>query len=88
MRTEPAELSDVITHPANPRKVLGDLGDLEASIREVGVIQPPVVLPADRVAAAWPKHAEEIAGAKWVVLVAPVDVPQPAGSTGMTRRPR
>ncbi|MFI7510674.1 ParB/RepB/Spo0J family partition protein [Micromonospora aurantiaca] len=69
MRPEPAALSDVITHPANPRKVLGDLGDLEASIREVGVIQPPVVLPADRVAAAWPKHAEEIAGAKWVVLV-------------------
>ncbi|MFF3857089.1 ParB/RepB/Spo0J family partition protein [Micromonospora sp. NPDC002575] len=69
MRPESAELSDVITHPANPRKVLGDLGDLEASIREVGVIQPPVVLPADRVAAAWPKHAKEIAGAKWVVLV-------------------
>ncbi|MEV0005903.1 ParB/RepB/Spo0J family partition protein [Micromonospora sp. NPDC050980] len=69
MRPESAELSDVVTHPANPRKVLGDLGDLEASIREVGVIQPPVVLPAERVAAAWPKHAKEIAGAKWVVLV-------------------
>ncbi|MEV0944934.1 ParB/RepB/Spo0J family partition protein [Micromonospora wenchangensis] len=69
MRPESAELSDVITHPANPRKAMGDLGDLEASIREVGVIQPPVVLPADRVAAAWPKHAKEIADAKWVVLV-------------------
>jgi ParB family chromosome partitioning protein len=69
MRPMSPKLSDVITHPANPRKVLGDLGDLEASIREVGVIQPPVVLPADRVAAAWPKHAKEMAGAKWVVLV-------------------
>ncbi|MFI5837740.1 ParB/RepB/Spo0J family partition protein [Micromonospora sp. NPDC051300] len=69
MRPESTALSDVITHPANPRKVLGDLGELEASIREVGVIQPPVVLPAGRVAAAWPKHAKEIADAKWVVLV-------------------
>lgn len=39
------------------------------SIRELGVLQPPVVLPADRVAAAWPAHAQAIAGAEWVVLM-------------------
>ncbi|MEU4165146.1 ParB N-terminal domain-containing protein, partial [Actinoplanes sp. NPDC026670] len=54
MRPEAVKLADVVTHPANPRKVLGNLDELEESIREVGVIQPPVVLPADRVAAAWP----------------------------------
>ncbi|WP_204035793.1 ParB/RepB/Spo0J family partition protein [Micromonospora qiuiae] len=64
-----ARLASVVTHPANPRKILGDLTDLETSIREVGVIQPPVVLPAARVAAAWPAHAEKLAGAEWVVLV-------------------
>lgn len=69
MRPVSARLASVVTHPANPRKVLGDLTDLEASIREVGVIQPPVVLPAVRVAAAWPAHAEQLAGAEWVVLV-------------------
>ncbi|MFY1621611.1 ParB/RepB/Spo0J family partition protein [Micromonospora sp. WMMD735] len=69
MRPEEVRLGSVVTHPANPRKTMGDLSDLEASIREVGVIQPPVVLPAYRVAAAWPVHAEALAGAQWVVLV-------------------
>ncbi|MEV4773119.1 ParB/RepB/Spo0J family partition protein [Micromonospora humida] len=69
MRPEEVRLGSVVTHPANPRKTMGDLSDLEASIREVGVIQPPVVLPAERVAAAWPAHAEALAGARWVVLV-------------------
>lgn len=69
MRPVSATLASVVTHPANPRKFLGNLDDLEASIREVGVIQPPVVLPAARVAAAWPAHAKKLAGAEWVVLV-------------------
>ncbi|WP_082171229.1 ParB/RepB/Spo0J family partition protein [Micromonospora sp. RV43] len=69
MRPVSAPVADVVTHPANPRKNLGDLSELEASIREVGVIQPPVVLPAARVAAAWPAHADKLAGAQWVVLV-------------------
>ncbi|MER6757576.1 ParB/RepB/Spo0J family partition protein [Micromonospora echinofusca] len=69
LRPEAVKLADVVTHPANPRKVLGNLDELEESIREVGVIQPPVVLPADRVAAAWPNYAAKLAGAEWVVLV-------------------
>jgi ParB family chromosome partitioning protein len=60
-----------MVHPANPRTELGDLADLEASIAEQGLLQPPIVLPADRVAAAWPDHAAAItaAGAAWVVLM-------------------
>ncbi|QKW17605.1 ParB N-terminal domain-containing protein (plasmid) [Verrucosispora sp. NA02020] len=69
MRPESVRLASVATHPANPRKIMGDLADLEASIREVGVIQPPVVLPAARVAAAWPADAGKLGDAEWVVLV-------------------
>jgi ParB/RepB/Spo0J family partition protein len=59
----------VVPHPANPRKDLGDLAELQASIAEQGVLQPVVLLPADRVAAAWPQHAEQLAGAELVVLM-------------------
>jgi ParB/RepB/Spo0J family partition protein len=62
-------LASVVTHPANPRRDLGDLTELEESIRELGVLQPPVVLPAARVAGAWPQHAAELTGAEWVVLM-------------------
>jgi ParB/RepB/Spo0J family partition protein len=69
--SDTVNLDRVAAHPGNPRKVLGDLSDLIPSIRTQGLIQPPVVLPADRVAAAWPEHAAALAKAKadWVVLV-------------------
>lgn len=63
------DLAAVAPHPANPRKDLGDLSDLTPSIGTQGVLQPPVLLPADRVAAAWPQHAEKLAGVQWVVLI-------------------
>ncbi len=66
---ETVDLKGVAPHPANPRKDLGDLSDLTPSIREQGVLQPPVLLPADRVAGAWPQHAEKLAGKQWVVLI-------------------
>lgn len=69
LRPATVELGTIITHPANPRRDLGDLSELEDSIRELGVLQPPVVLPAARVAAAWPAHAEALTGAEWVVLM-------------------
>ncbi|RBJ11082.1 hypothetical protein DRA43_01610 [Micromonospora provocatoris] len=69
MHSRTVLLSSVVTHPANPRKALGDLTELGESIRELGVLQPPVVLPVDRVAAAWPDHAQDLAGAEWVVLM-------------------
>lgn len=65
-RVDPAR---VVPHPANPRKDLGDLTDLQASIAEQGVLQPVVLLPADRVAEAWPQHADRLAGAELVVLM-------------------
>jgi ParB family chromosome partitioning protein len=67
VETVPIKL--VAPHPENPRKNLGDRAELTASIREQGIVQPPVVMPADRVAAAWPEHAEVLTGARWVVLV-------------------
>ncbi|SBT69284.1 ParB/RepB/Spo0J family partition protein [Micromonospora sediminicola] len=69
MQARQVSLASVVTHPANPRRDLGDLTELEESIRELGVLQPPVVLPAARVAGAWPQYAAELAGAEWVVLM-------------------
>lgn len=69
MESRAVTMTSVIVHPGNPRKNFGDLTELEESIREVGVLQPPVVLPAPRVAAAWPEYAEKFVGAEWVVLM-------------------
>ena len=69
LRSASVSLLSVVTHPANPRRDLGDLTELEESIRELGVLQPPVVLPAKRVADSWPQHAAEVADAEWVVLM-------------------
>ncbi len=69
LESRTVELDRVAAHPGNPRKVLGDLSDLIPSVRTQGVLQPPVVLPADRVAAAWPEHAQALAGVEWVVLM-------------------
>jgi len=63
------ELSMIVGHPANPRRELGDLSELVESIREGGIEQPPVVLEAERVAAAWPEHAVKLAGARYVVML-------------------
>jgi ParB family chromosome partitioning protein len=57
VRVNPAELAP---HPANPRKDLGDLTDLIASITAHGVLEPVIVVPADTVAQAWPDHADQL----------------------------
>jgi ParB/RepB/Spo0J family partition protein len=45
-------------HPANPREDLGDLAELEASIRELGVLEPLVVVTAAaHQAGGWPGTA-------------------------------
>ena len=41
---DPATLLD---HPSNVRDDLGDLDELTASIRHVGVLKPLVVVPTD-----------------------------------------
>ncbi|MEU7822947.1 ParB N-terminal domain-containing protein [Catellatospora sp. NPDC049133] len=64
------QMSAVVAHPANPREDLGDITELAESIGATGLIQSPVVLPADRVRGAWPQFADEIPDtALYVVLV-------------------
>lgn len=60
-------LAQVAPHPASFRKTLTDLDELARSVA-AGVGEPLVVMPADRVAVAWPEHAEKLAGYAWVVL--------------------
>lgn len=51
-------LAVLAPHPANPREDLGDLAELEASIRELGVLEPLVVATvAAHRAGGWPDVA-------------------------------
>jgi ParB/RepB/Spo0J family partition protein len=60
------KLSALAPHPANPRTELGDLTELQASIAQVGVLEPLVVVTvAAHVAAGWPAVADE---AQYVIL--------------------
>jgi ParB/RepB/Spo0J family partition protein len=61
-------LTDLAPHPDNLRTDLGDLRGLAASIREFGVLQPLVVVPAAAFLAAAPQHAEAVSGRPWVVV--------------------
>lgn len=38
---------DLAAHPANTRRAVGDTAGLEASIRELGILQPIIVVPLD-----------------------------------------
>jgi ParB/RepB/Spo0J family partition protein len=58
--TPQLRLDQLAPHPANPRTDLGDLGDLQASIAEVGVLEPLVVATvAAHLAGGWPAVAED-----------------------------
>jgi ParB family chromosome partitioning protein len=49
------ELTRMAPHPANPRTTLGDLTELQASIAQVGILEPLVVVTvAAHTAAGWP----------------------------------
>lgn len=61
-------LAPIAPHPMNFRRSLVDLDELATSIGGNGLDEPLVVMPADRVAAAWPDHAETLSGHKWVLL--------------------
>jgi antitoxin (DNA-binding transcriptional repressor) of toxin-antitoxin stability system len=46
-------------HPANPRGDLGDLAELQASIAQIGVLEPLVVVTAAaHLAGGWPAAAD------------------------------
>jgi ParB/RepB/Spo0J family partition protein len=61
-------VTEIAPHPANFRRDLTDLDELADSIAQQGLTSPLEVMPADRVAAVWPEHAEALAGYAWVVL--------------------
>ena len=61
-------VGDISPHPDNPRESLGDLSDLVESVRQWGVLQPPVVIPADAFRRAWPRHRGSAASSAWVVI--------------------
>lgn len=63
-----AAIAEIAPHPANFRTTLADLDELADSIATQGLTSPLEVMPADRVAAAWPRHAEALAGYAWVLL--------------------
>lgn len=60
-------------HPDNPRRELGDLGDLTQSIRDKGLLQPVVVVPHDtghRILAGHRRHAAAVqAGATTIPAI-------------------
>lgn len=61
-------LAEVVEHPQNPRDDLGDLTGLTDSIREFGVLQPIVVVPADAFLDAHPQHRDAVGERAWVVI--------------------
>lgn len=60
-------LDEVAEHPDNPRESLGDIKELAASIRSLGLRQPIVVVPADRFTST-NRQLTIPSTAKWVVL--------------------
>lgn len=60
--------SDIADHPDNPREDLGDLGGLVSSVREMGVLQPILVLPRREFLASFPHHAEHVGERSWVAV--------------------
>ena len=61
-----APVEQLAGHPDNPRRSVRDLGELAASIRAHGVLEPLIVVPAEAFKAA--------AGTEPVALLAPAGV--------------
>jgi ParB/RepB/Spo0J family partition protein len=58
-------------HPDNPRRSVGELRELVASVRAHGVLEPLIVVPADAFNAAAASHPVAVyapAGVRWVVV--------------------
>jgi ParB/RepB/Spo0J family partition protein len=62
-------LARLAAHPANPRKDLGDLDELAASIRAQGLFEPPLVLTATAYAAAGGQEGYPGAGLTHVIVM-------------------
>lgn len=61
-------IEQVAPHPANPRRNLGDISELAASISVQGLLIPLVTIPVEDVAKSWPERATELEGKSLVVL--------------------
>lgn len=61
------QLDEVAAHPDNPRESLGDLEELAASIRSLGLRQPIVVVPVDKFLST-NRQLTVPSTAKWVIL--------------------
>ncbi|GAB1646759.1 ParB/RepB/Spo0J family partition protein [Krasilnikovia sp. MM14-A1259] len=63
-----ALLTNLSPHPDNARTSLGDVSELEQSIRAQGVLQELVVTTSEAHLAAWPAHRDAIGEAEYVVI--------------------
>lgn len=74
LETEPSlellqiPIEQVAPHPANPRRNLGNLSEMAASITVQGLLIPLVTIPAEHVVQLWPDHASALDGKSLVVL--------------------
>ena len=61
-------LSEIADNPENPEARVQDVAELADSMREVGQLQPGLVVDAGEFVAEYPQHAEAVAGKAWVLL--------------------
>ncbi|QEH94776.1 hypothetical protein FV141_14230 (plasmid) [Dermacoccus abyssi] len=61
-------LSEIADNPENPEARVQDVAELADSMREVGQLQPGLVVDAGEFVAEYPQHAEAVAGRAWVLL--------------------
>ncbi|MBU2698907.1 ParB/RepB/Spo0J family partition protein [Pimelobacter sp. 30-1] len=59
-------LDQVAPHPENPRESLGDLAGLAESMKEVGQLQPGLVVTVDQFVAEHPDWRDHVQGYAWV----------------------
>ena len=61
-------LAEIADNPENPAARVEDVAELADSMREVGQLQPGLVVAAEEFVAEYPQHAEAVAGRAWVLL--------------------
>jgi ParB family chromosome partitioning protein len=62
-------LADLADHPDNVRDEPGDVADLMANIKALGLLQHPVVASRDAFLGAYPEYASQIGSRNYVILV-------------------
>lgn len=62
------ELDDIADNPENPAARVEDIAELAESMREVGQLQPGLVVAARDYLEQYPQHAETVGERSWVLL--------------------